>query len=95
MVIHIFTVYSFTNLFPWCGCRCLGQSHCEHLGNTECRIMSTDEIKQSREILTRYVEYKDKLTNKFDAVLWLFINQSKFASHLANVNLIKGQQISI
>jgi hypothetical protein len=35
-------------------CRCLGQSHCEHLGNTECRVMNKEEIKETRDILLRY-----------------------------------------
>ena len=34
--------------------RCLGQPHCEHLGNTECRLMNEKEVKETKEIIFRY-----------------------------------------
>ena len=39
---------SFTNF------RCLGQPHCEHLGNTECRLMNEKEVKETKEKIFRY-----------------------------------------
>ena len=39
---------------PFVTFRCLGQSHCEHLGNTECRLMNEKEVKETKEIIFRY-----------------------------------------
>ena len=39
---------------PFTTFRCLGQPHCEHLGNTECRLMNEKEVKETKEIIFRY-----------------------------------------
>ena len=39
---------------PFTTFRCLGQPHCEHLGNTECRLMNEKEVKETKEMIFRY-----------------------------------------
>ena len=39
---------------PFITFRCLGQPHCEHLVNTECRLMNEKEVKETKEMIFRY-----------------------------------------